>query len=167
MAEITTEDDQIPDKVVQEQIDMLKDSKSGYADPEWEKEEKQFKQPGLTSPYIEPDTTMKEVVEHTKKELIAKVTVPSITSEGQKGTVKVTKRAPRNKAAKQVVKSGSAEEIIAKMKEQITLIEYVNKTAMSQVMPDKLNKTGRELLLAMDKEITQLKNKYINQIQKL
>lgn len=64
MGELITEDDQIPDKVVQEQIDMLKDSKSGYADPEWEKEEKQFKQPGLTSSYIEPDTTMKEVVQN-------------------------------------------------------------------------------------------------------
>lgn len=113
--------------------------------------------------WIEPDTTMKEVVEHTKKELIAKVTGPQGMLPDDHPLQPKTKRAPRNKAAKQVVKSSTVNQIMKGYEDKIALLLYADGGSE----PETMGKEVRDLYLQYQKEKEVLKNKFIANIQKL
>jgi hypothetical protein len=79
-----------------------------------------------------------------------------------------TKRAPRTAPVKQSTKMVSVEEIVAKMKEQILCIEYLNTISIdADEFPANVGKAAREVLIEFQKEIESTKNLAIAAIQQL
>lgn len=87
------------------------------------------------------------------------------TGELKGATVKKT----RNRVAKTVTtgKVSSVADSIEKMKEKIELLQYVDGVIVPEIALERGNKAGRELLIALQKEVEGIKGKYVEKIQKL
>lgn len=87
--------------------------------------------------------------------------IPAIDVEVPKKTrTRVTKTVTAGKVS-------SVADSIEKMKEKIELLQYVDGVIVPEIALERGNKAGRELLIALQKEVEGIKGKYVEKIQKL
>ncbi len=93
---------------------------------------------------------------------------PVYNQAGELKGAEVVKKT-RNRVAKTVTtgKVSSVADSIEKMKEKIELLQYVDGVIVPEIALERGNKAGRELLIALQKEVEGIKGKYVEKIQKL
>lgn len=128
---------------------------------------------------IDNDRIAKRLNEDTTEEVNGMLTSEEITvtpSElepvyNQVGELKgATVKKTRNRVQKATIsvsKVNSVADSIEKMKEKIELLQYVDGVIVPEIILERNNKAGRELLIALQKEVDGIKSKYVEKIQKL
>jgi len=96
-----------------------------------------------------------------RQQLIDSVTKPlSLSADGKKS------RTPRTTTVRSTGKVDT-KDLVAAMKEKITLIEYVDNAIADIELPEALSKSAREILIQMQKAIDTAKGEAIQSIQAL